>query len=421
MRRTGLLRRCAAGIRCRRAVLLAVASAALIAPAAAPAYKAADGYVASDFATAFPVAQCCNWGPIGVAFDRSDNLYVTDAADGHIYRFQPGGGAASGETRLTSSPLAGEIKALAITPDGRIYLTRYARGDVVELDPATGRPTRVAASGIACALGMAVDPLSGDLFVSQGHCGDKIWRVSGFSNGPGTVQPYTAGLCCVDGIAFGPDGTLYAVNGGTLVRIEGTKSATPGATSSLAPAPEGDGVTVGRGGYGDTFVVVNGLDGNVTRVDFSRTPPSRSPVMTGGSRGDLAAVDSRGCLYATQTDRIVRITPKGRACDLAPTTPGARPGAAGIVADVLSPAGRAGRTSCKRLKRVTMRVRQRGRVRLRSVKVYVNGKHRRTLRRRRVTQKIFIHRLPRGRFTVKLVARTTKGKKLTAKRRFRNC
>jgi sugar lactone lactonase YvrE len=409
-------------MRSRRSVLLAIAAATVVFPAAAPAYKAADGYVASDFATGFPVADCCGWGPIGVAFDRSDNLYVADAAQGHIYRFQPGGGEASAATRLTSAPIAGGPKALAITPDGSIYLTRYDRGDVVELDPATGRPTRVVVTGIACATGMAVDPLSGDLFVSQNSCGDKIWRVSNFASGPGTAQPYTAGLCCVDGVAFGSDGTLYAVNGGTLMKIEGTDRATPGAASSLAPAPEGDGVTVGRIAYGsEPFVTVNGLDGNVTRIDFSRTPPARSPLMTGGTRGDFAAVDSRGCLYVTQTDRIVRIVPQGRACDLAPTTPGPGPGAAGIVADVLSPAGRAGRTSCKRLKRVVMRVRQRGRVRLRSVKVYVRGKYRRTLRHRRVTQKIFIHRLPRGRFTVKLVARTTKGRRLTAKRRFRNC
>jgi hypothetical protein len=53
--------------------------------------------------------------------------------------------------------------------------------------------------------------------------------------------------------------------------------------------------------------------------------------------------------------------------------------------------------------------------------VYVNGKYRRTVRKRKVTGVIFIHRLPRGRFTVKLVARTTKGRKLVARKHFKNC
>jgi hypothetical protein len=53
--------------------------------------------------------------------------------------------------------------------------------------------------------------------------------------------------------------------------------------------------------------------------------------------------------------------------------------------------------------------------------VYVNGKYRRTVRKRKVTGVIFIRGLPRGKFTVKLVARTTKGRKLVAKRHFKNC
>jgi hypothetical protein len=60
-------------------------------------------------------------------------------------------------------------------------------------------------------------------------------------------------------------------------------------------------------------------------------------------------------------------------------------------------------------------------VKLRVVRVYVNGKHRRTLRNRKVTRPIVIAPVPLGTFKVKVVARTKKGKKLTARRTYRNC
>jgi hypothetical protein len=134
------------------------------------------------------------------------------------------------------------------------------------------------------------------------------------------------------------------------------------------------------------------------------------------------AVDSHGCLFATQTGSVARITPPGPGCDLAPTTPGAVP-PPGIVIETVAGAG--GETvkggKCVVRRRLVVRVRQRGRVRLRVVRVYVKGKHRKTLRHRRISAPIVIRHVPRGKFTVKLVARTMHGRKLTARKRFRNC
>src|SRR4051794_9584340 len=205
-----------------RRFVLALVVAMLAAPSGAAAYRAAPGYQAGDYVTGFPVASCCGWGPIGVAFDRSDNLYVASAADGHIYRFQPGGGTASADTRLTAAPIPGDIKGLAMARDGRLYLARYEAGDVVELDPATGAVRRTVVSGIRCALGLAVDPLSGDLFVSQSACGMAIWRISGVAQDAPTASAYSGPLPDVDGLTFAPDGTLYAASAGHVVKIEGT-------------------------------------------------------------------------------------------------------------------------------------------------------------------------------------------------------
>src|SRR2546421_3986709 len=130
-------------------------------PAAALGYSTSSGYTASDYATGFPSASCCAWGPIGVAFDQSDNLYVADTADGQIYRFAPGRGQAGDATRVSQASIPGSPAGLAMTRDGRLYLARSRSNDVVEIDPGNGRILRSVAAGIACPTGLAVDPASG--------------------------------------------------------------------------------------------------------------------------------------------------------------------------------------------------------------------------------------------------------------------
>src|SRR4051794_36470578 len=159
----------------------------LVLPSTALSYSTASGFAASDYATGFPSLSCCGWGPLGITFDQSDNLYVVDQADGHLYRFAPGGGQVEAATRVTGSRLRGRPTGLAITRDGHLYLARSDAGDVVEVDQASGRILRTVAGGMRCATGLAADPVSGDLFVSQISCGGTLWRISGFANGPGTA------------------------------------------------------------------------------------------------------------------------------------------------------------------------------------------------------------------------------------------
>jgi hypothetical protein len=401
---------------------LAVAAAGLALTAGASAYTTTPGYAASDYATSFPFDSTNGWGPVGVAFDGSDNLYVSDFTTGNLYRFQPGGGVAGSATLLNYPPLAGGIKGLAFTRSGHLYLARSGARDVVEIDPGTGGVVREVAGGMSCPTGLATDPVSGDLFVSQ-WCTNKIMRISNFSSGPGKASTYATPPCCSDGLAFAPDGTLYSASNGRVIQIDGTGTGTPGVTRSVAVVPKADGIAVGLPPAGQPpYVLVNSTDGTVTRVEFSKSPPEQSTVLSGGSRGDFVAVNSRGCLFVTQTSSIVKIVPSGTPCDLAPTTPGAGTGSGpalhpGITIDHLG----AGRLKCVVARRLAVRVRQHGRVRLRTIRVYVNGKYRRTVRHRKVTAVIVIRHVPRGTFTVKLVARTTKGRKLVAKKRFKNC
>jgi DNA-binding beta-propeller fold protein YncE len=395
----------------------------LVLPSAAVGYTTGSGFAANDYATGFPSLSCCHWGPLGVAFDQSDNLYVADNADGNIYRFAPGGGAASDATRVTESGLPGGPAGLAVARDGRLYLARGQSADVVELDPASGRILRSVASGIRCATALSADPMTGDLFVAQNQCGSTIWRISGFARGPGTATPYVSGLAGVDGMSFGNDGTLWAESNGQVERIGGTTSGAPGAVTPITYVRAGDGVAAGVAppGGGPSVVVVNRNDGVVTRADLTTSPITQESIFAGGSRGDLAAVDSHGCLYITQSTSVVRVRPSNGACDLSPSTAGPPP-SPGVTVDVLTPPRLASlRKSCVPIRRLTFRIRQRGRVRLRSATIYVANRRVKTVRGRALTGRVVLTRVPRGSFTLKVVARTTKGRKLTTRHRYRNC
>jgi sugar lactone lactonase YvrE len=405
-----------------QAAMLATA-VVLALPASAGAYSTAPGYQASDYATGFPESAANDWGPIGIAFDQSDNMYVADRADGNIYRFQPGGGTASGATRLTASPIPGLVTGLVVSASGDIYVARYGAGDIVQVDPGSGEVIRTVAS-IPCATGVAIDPASGDLFVSQNLCGSTIFRVSNYASGPGTVSAYT-NAPGVDGLAFdNVSGSLYAESNGHVLRIDGTQSPTPGHVDSVAKVPYADGLAFGEHSSGEpAYLVANRNNGTATRVDFRLgLVPSQQDIFTGGSRGDFAAVDSHGCLYITQSASVIRIAGSDQSCGLEPTTQGPAPRAAVAVHADVSPRGAGGGTkACVKVASVRLRVSQQGRVRVRSATVYVNGRRVKQLRGAAVTAPFVLSHLPRSSFTIKVVALTTSGRKLVSSKHYGNC
>ena len=404
---------------------LAAAATLLVVPGSAYGYSTAPGLAAADYATGFAQSAANHWGPLGIAFDQSDNLYVDDPVDGSIYRFQPGGGAVSAATRLNRTPIPGALTGLAITGGGGLYLARYSPGDVVQIDPGTGAIVRTVA-GVPCATGLAVDPISGDLFVSQNQCGSTIYRVSLAGPGAPTATPYAIAPG-VDGLAFDQSGTLYAESDGTVIEVAGTNSAFPGRVSAIARVPHSDGLAFGAHASGGVpYLVTNGNDGVVTKVDFTQSPPSQQPIFTGGSRGDFAAVDADGCLYITQSSSIVRISSAGSQCAFEPTTPGSgAPPVPALVVTQLTAASSARKPGssgqargCARTRTLTLRLSQRGRVRLRSATVYVNGHRVAQLKGSAVGAPFVLSRLPGSSFSLVVVAITSKGKRLVTRRSY---
>jgi uncharacterized repeat protein (TIGR01451 family) len=194
-------------------------------------------------------------------------------------------------------------------------MARGTQHDVVELNPASGEIIRTVVSGLPCPVGLATDPISGDLFVSNVFCpGGSIMRISGFASGPGVARPY-AGTQDADGLTFAPDGTLYAAGGTKVMRIEGTGSSSPGRVSDVAAVPQADGIVYAPATtLDDEYLVVVRNDGEIDRVDFDGRV---TPVVTDATRGDLVTVGPDRCIYATLQDRVIKVGPATGQCNFA--------------------------------------------------------------------------------------------------------
>jgi Calx-beta domain/Domain of unknown function (DUF4214) len=278
----------------------------------------------------FPLDCFTGVGPIGLAFSQNGTLFVSDAQNNNLYAFgQPGGTAGPATLVGTVTPsFGGSLTGLAFTKDGRFYAMLSNGNNLVEIDPANGVVIRqVVHLNGGSRFGLAIDPLSGDLFVSGF---DGIERISNFASGPGTDTHYLSGD--FDGINFAPDGTLYAaaeLQGG-IYRVTGTNAPTPGVATVIAflPGnPDGIALEANPANAAKPFLYVNRNDGTITRIDTSTLPDTPtsacttgcSDIYTGGSRGDFVTVGPSGCLFATQSERVIRITKADGSCSLLPT------------------------------------------------------------------------------------------------------
>ena len=297
-----------------RARGIAFATTAILAVSAAPAsaYSVARDWVATDYATGFPAQRGNGVGPLGLAFDGGGNLLVTDNPAGSFYRVPPGGGTAA-DSFVTGG--LGQPAGLAFGLDGGLYMDRPDRGKVDQIDPANARVLRTVASGMPCPTGLATDPLSGDLFVSNKCQGGAITRVGPLGSASPSATPYAAEPA--DGLTFAPDGTLFAAAAaGRVDRIEGTNSPFAGSATKITDAPEVDGIAYAPASGGNPpYLVVDRNTGDVDRLDFDGR---MTPILTSGSRGDLVTVGPDHCIYATLRDRIVKLAPASGNCNFAP-------------------------------------------------------------------------------------------------------
>ena len=283
---------------------------------------AANGYAVSTFASGFVYSSSCI-GPIGLAFDPQGNLLVGNYTTGLLYRFSPQGGSADPGHVIGDPYNSAGLEGLVFGADGSLYSTgRYGGAcsilnAVAQIDPQTGQDVRnLNAPG--CPTGIAVDPLSGDLFISSGYGG--IYRLSNYASGAGTLTNYSN--VAADGMTFAQDGTLYASDNGNGVvySITGTNSPTPGVATPIASVQGTDGITLITNPANPAlpYVVVNSNNGDIVKIDQTTSPATLTTIYSGGSRGDFVTVGPDACMYATQTDRVIKITNADGSCSFQP-------------------------------------------------------------------------------------------------------
>lgn len=156
----------------------------------------------------------------GVAFDAADNLYVADGG-GVLWKVSPG---------RTATQLATGVHhmQLDVSPSGDIFAVGPETIDIHHITP--DGQVSVYATGMSGANDVAVNPITGEVYVSDWHTG-SILR----ANADGTTTELSPGQPHEGGqIAFSDDGKLYlsVLRGLALVStVDGTRSFLPWAVS----------------------------------------------------------------------------------------------------------------------------------------------------------------------------------------------
>ncbi len=277
------------------------------------------------------------------AFDGAGNLYVStysaDNARGGIYKFGPSGGTAGDENRLNAAPYPTGTCAsqLAFSKDGQhLYLARQFcgnGGDVVEVSTTNGAVLRTLAT-LSCATGLATDPISGDLFVSQ-SCPlptgtNNITRIGSPESATPSVTTYSSPGISGD-LNFAPDGTLYLesllsnVNQQFITKIAGTNAANAGTFTYLTPPTPFSAWGVlpafnpSAPSSPSSLLVTRGT--TVTKLDTSTQPPTETNVLQNAANASYIVAGPDGCAYIALTDRIIRLTAADGACSFASSSP----------------------------------------------------------------------------------------------------
>jgi sugar lactone lactonase YvrE len=146
------------------------------------------------------------FGPIGLAFDHSGNLFVANSLTSTIEKFTPGGIG----TVFASGPGVNNPAGLAFDGAGNLFVANYGNGTVEKFTPGgVGSVFANLPGALNSPVGLAVDS-AGNLFVSETDAN----TIQKFTPG-GAGSLFASGLNGPQGLAFDSAGNLFAANNGT--------------------------------------------------------------------------------------------------------------------------------------------------------------------------------------------------------------
>jgi hypothetical protein len=235
-------------------------------------------------------------GPAGIVFCPGEEWLVANCGTGELFRLQGLGVRAIDPIRADCGVLD-----LAVGRAGTLFGSSATQ--IVELDPSTGMTVRAVAGGFSELAGLVFDSRTGRLVVAD----FKDSAVYEVDPGSGARRVRAAGerLGNPDGIAFDGAGRLV-VAGYASKHVFAVDER--GGLHDLGLLPGGpDGVALGGpdGPFAGS-VIVNQRDGTVVALG----PDGEiTTLASGGTPGDLMAVDGSGHLYVTQLEEVLRVGP----------------------------------------------------------------------------------------------------------------
>jgi kumamolisin len=263
------------------------------------------------------------------------DVWISNFLNGDLFRLGATGGAVSSTNRLaTHGPT---LSTPTFGSDGRLYASRVATtgdfrtGAILELDPDTGAVVRTVASDLYCPTAPVVDPLSGDLFYASqcfntGADDPRLYRVRNPASATPTVETYATLPSTPNGVpVFAPNGTIYVSTAYTsaappVVRVSGTDGPVPPSVTPVAGANAIFWVNVGAvGPDGEAQSLVTLESDGLKLVDVTVDPPTETRIAQNLGGG---VVGPDGCLYASISTGVVRVSDDDGGCSFAPAGAG---------------------------------------------------------------------------------------------------
>ena len=281
--------------------LAAICTVALSSPAQATLTLTSDaitaGFSLTTFASDFGTSGCCS-GPFGMAVTGNGNVLVS--ANNTRYVFSNTDGQTPGSalaTTSSNSSTAGYARAggLAYGWNNSQFVQFNDNGTVNHI-----------------LTGINTSPYLGMWGAPNGHIiattGSGLFDIDPLANaGLGTFRIITNAYYG-DGVSVSPDGaTAYLEYGGGILPIN-ILTGVAGSLITGFNSPDGTGVIIGGAFNGNLIVNNNNCD--VDMYDFGTgmvTLLAKGSSPFGTDRGDYTAIDTQGCLFLAEGDRVDRL------------------------------------------------------------------------------------------------------------------